>query len=176
MIALVLSYSRWLVLFCALQLLTPPGAAARVEFEWVVVDDVGNPCDSVPWTTLCIGRVDYPYRISKYEVTNAQYAEFLNAVGAVDGGFFRLHNTGGGGVLNPIVRSLSSGVYTYSVTSGYENEPVNFVSFVSVARFVNWLENGQPTGPRDSTTTEDGSYVVVEPNIFEYPILAMVTV
>ena len=30
-------------------------------------------------------------------------------------------------------------------------------SYVSACRFVNWLENGQPTGPQD-LTTEQGSY------------------
>jgi len=35
---------------------------------------------------------------------------------------------------------------------------VNFVSWGDAARFANWLHNGQPTGPQDSKTTEDGSY------------------
>ena len=36
--------------------------------------------------------------------------------------------------------------------------PVNVVSWGDVARFSNWMQNGQPTGAQDLTTTEDGSY------------------
>ncbi len=36
--------------------------------------------------------------------------------------------------------------------------PVNVVSFYDSRRFANWLDNGQPTGAQDSTTTEDGAY------------------
>jgi formylglycine-generating enzyme required for sulfatase activity len=35
---------------------------------------------------------------------------------------------------------------------------VNFVSWGDVARFCNWMHNGQPTGAQDLSTTEDGSY------------------
>jgi len=47
--------------------------------KWVSVEDPGN----VPDTTT-FGAVVYRYQISKYEITNSQYAEFLNAVAAVD--------------------------------------------------------------------------------------------
>ena len=35
---------------------------------------------------------------------------------------------------------------------------MNYVSFYDALRFANWLHNGQPSGPQDSTTTEDGAY------------------
>jgi len=44
--------------------------------------DPGNACDTQ--TQSCFGAVAYSYRISKYEVTNAQYAEFLSAKAASD--------------------------------------------------------------------------------------------
>ncbi len=46
----------------------------------VPVGHPGNASD--PRTGF--GRVDYEYNISKYEVTIAQYAAFLNAVAASD--------------------------------------------------------------------------------------------
>ncbi len=57
-------------------------AQAVVNIDWVTVGDPGNACDSHPYG--CPGAVAYEYRIGKYEVTNAQYAEFLNAVAATD--------------------------------------------------------------------------------------------
>src|SRR5206468_2634929 len=48
-------------------------AAAAVAMDWVVVGDQGNACD----TPVCAGSVDYVFRIGKYEVTYAQYVEFL---------------------------------------------------------------------------------------------------
>jgi hypothetical protein len=35
------------------------------------------------------------------------------------------------------------------------------VSFYDALRFVNWLENGQPTGVQDASTTEDGTYTMI---------------
>ncbi len=91
-------------------------------------------------------------------MTAGQYCEFLNAVAKTDTY----------GLYNPymwsdsygckIQRSGSSGSYTYSVASDYANRPVNYVSWGDAARFANWLHNGQPTGPQDLTTTEDGAY------------------
>jgi hypothetical protein len=54
----------------------------------------------------------------------------------------------------------SAGHYVYTVRSGFENKPVNFVSFTDAIRFAEWLHNGQPTGAQDFTTTEDGAYTI----------------
>ena len=103
------------------------------------------------------GAVDYVFSIGKFEVTAGQYAEFLNAVAADD--TYRLYTTN---VLNSrgcnIQRSGDSGSYTYSVGPDWADRPVNFVTWGDVARFCNWLTNGQPMGAQDLTTTEDGSY------------------
>ena len=99
-------------------------------------------------------RVDYTYKIGKYEVTNAQYAEFLNAVAATD--TYGLYNLDmepvyGGG----ITRSGTSGSYTYSAIAGREDMPANYVSFYDALRFANWLNNGQGTA-----STETGAYTL----------------
>ncbi len=99
------------------------------------------------------GAVDYVFQISKFEVTNAQYVEFLNANAAVDAnGLYHTsmssHPEGCG-----IQRSGYSGHYTYSVPADRANHPVNFVSYLDAVRFCNWLHNGQ-----DSYSTEYGSY------------------
>jgi hypothetical protein len=57
--------------------------STRVHMEWVTVGDPGNKPDTevmVSDRTSGYGSVPYRYRIGKYDVTNAQYAKFLNAV------------------------------------------------------------------------------------------------
>jgi formylglycine-generating enzyme required for sulfatase activity len=116
--------------------------------------------DTVP-VEYPTGNVPYNYRIGTYEVTNAQYTAFLNAVAADDPhGLYHpamaradIVAQGGG-----IVRAGSAGSYSYSVTAGGGNYPVRIVSFYDAARFCNWLTNGQPVGPSSLTTTESGMY------------------
>lgn len=120
---------------------------ATVELSWT---NVGNPGNSADHNGL--GSVSYTYQISRYEVTNAQYTEFLNAKESTS--VLGLYNTGmatsaHGGIL----RTGSSGSYSYTVKSGYENKPVVFVSLLDAMRFSNWLHNGQ-----GSSSTESGSY------------------
>jgi len=129
-------------------------AQAVVTIDWVGVGNPGNACDTQ--SQGCFGAVGYYYRISKYETTNAEYAEFLNAVAATD--TYALYNTSMGTGHGGITRSGSSGSYSYSAIAGREDKPVNYVSFYDALRFANWLHNGQPTGAQDDSTTEDGAY------------------
>ena len=131
-------------------------SAHALDIECVTVGDPGNACDTQ--SEGCFGSVDYVYRISKYEVTNAQYAEFLNVVAATDPN--GLYSTDMGSALGGIERGGSSGSYTYSVHAGRGDMHVNYTSFWNALRFANWLHNGQPTGVQDSTTTEDGAYTI----------------
>jgi formylglycine-generating enzyme required for sulfatase activity len=127
--------------------------------EWVEVGDPGNQ-EHLKWhkdTTRGYGGVDYAFNIGKYEVTNDQYAEFLNAVAATDPNFL-YHPTMPNWVEAGIFRTGVSGSYAYSLEPNMGNKPVNFVSWYDVARFANWMHNGQPVGPQNASTTEDGTY------------------
>jgi formylglycine-generating enzyme required for sulfatase activity len=125
--------------------------AHAVTFDWSTIGNPGNAGDALAEGTF--GAVDYVYRISKYEVTNDQYAEFLNSVAASDPN--SLFN-----VSMDITQSGIAGTFTYSVNSGYGSHPVRFVSFFDAMRFVNWLENGQPVGTQGPGTTEAGVYTI----------------
>lgn len=130
-------------------------ATAAVEIDWVPVSGAGNDC--VEQSNGCFGGVDYLYDISVYEITNEQYAEFLNAVAAADpNGLYKsnMSNSEDGG----INRSGSSGSYAYTVKSNAGDRPVVFVNWYSTLRFANWLHNGMPEGAQDAATTEDGAY------------------
>ena len=54
-------------------------SASAVTMDWTFVGDSGNAADDTGF-----GAVSYAYNVGTYEVTNAQYAEFLNAKGASD--------------------------------------------------------------------------------------------
>jgi formylglycine-generating enzyme required for sulfatase activity len=123
--------------------------------NFVGVGDVNNSND--PLTGF--GSVTYTYYIGKYEVTNSEYAEFLNAVADAD--TFGLYNTNMGGSRGGITRNGTYGKYSYSVKDNYGNKPVNWVSWFDCARYCNWLHNNKNTvGIEDYDTTEDGAYTL----------------
>jgi formylglycine-generating enzyme required for sulfatase activity len=126
---------------------------STVTFAWAAVDDPGNACDP-QGPGRCFGAVGYTYRIAAHEVTNGQYAAFLNAKAASDP--LGLYSTGMATAEGGITRSGSPGSYTYSAISGRENLPVNHVSYFDALRFANWLHNGQGNGD-----TETGAYTLL---------------
>ena len=126
--------------------------------EFIEMVSVGNAKNKADANQR--GRVDYQYKIGKYEVSLEQYTAFLNAVAAQDP--YGLYNPQL--MNNPltagITRSGENGKYTYSTIPGSEEFPITGINWFDAARFINWLSNGQPTGPCDATTTEDGSYTL----------------
>jgi formylglycine-generating enzyme required for sulfatase activity len=121
-------------------------ASASVTMDWVTVGNAGNAAD--PLTGY--GAVGYEYKIGKYEVTNAQYATFLNAKAkdtSTESLWYPHYNV--------ITRSGASGSYTYSVHNTLANRPVYYVSWFAAARFANWMVNGMGSG-----STETGAYTL----------------
>jgi formylglycine-generating enzyme required for sulfatase activity len=136
-------------------------AASAITIDWVTVGAPGNAGDTSPkncgqgFDQPC-GSVSYEYQIGKYEVTNTQYAEFLNAVAITDANGLYNTNMNDSTSFGGITRSGASGSYSYAAKPGFENAPVTYVSFFDAARFVNWLQNGQPGGgTQTALTTED---------------------
>ena len=112
-------------------------------------DGIGSACEFVPVGSLL--------RVGSTEVTNQEYARFLNAVAASDpNGLFNslMQSDARGG----IARSGSSGGFTYAPRTNMAQKPVNFVGWLDAARYTNWLHNGQPRGDQGPLTTEDGAY------------------
>jgi formylglycine-generating enzyme required for sulfatase activity len=126
--------------------------------QFVTVGDPGNAPD-----TTGFGAVPYTYQMGEFDVTAAQYTQFLNAVAKTDSyGLFNASMSPAGGYGTPgIVQSGTSGNFTYSVAASNANFPVDEVSWGDAARFCNWLANGQPTtGVENTSTTENGSYAL----------------
>jgi formylglycine-generating enzyme required for sulfatase activity len=130
-------------------------ASASITMDWVNVGNPGNAAD--PATGSLYGAVAYAYQIGKHEVTNSQYATFLNAVDP-DG-------ANANGVYNSNMGSNARGGITYTAGSGsgakytlrtsMGDKPVNYVSWYDAARFANWMMNGQGAG-----STETGAYTL----------------
>lgn len=123
---------------------------------------IGNP-GNAGYILNGLGAVPYSFQMSRYETTNQNYVDFLNAVGQnnPNGIYSNSMNTDTNG---GIVQSGSTGSFTYAVKSGvnpegvpYANVPVTFVNWFSAARFVNWLHNGQTT---NAASLETGSYTL----------------
>ncbi len=128
-------------------------ASAEITIDWVFVGNANNAVDPIGMNDEITryGSVVHDYRIGKYEVTNAQCGEFLNAKGQT--------NTNGiydSGMSNlGIIQSGSDGSYSFTVDSALANRPVAFVSWFDAARFSNWMSNGNGSGDM-----EDGAYTL----------------
>ncbi len=128
--------------------------AGMRSLDTVVVGDPGNAVDDNGR-----GAVPYPFKIGKFEVTAAQYAEFLNAKGKAepDGAlwFNDMDPAQGEGTRCGIRREGEEGSFQHHVHPDYFNRPVVYVSFWDACRFCNWLHNGQGDGD-----TETGAYTL----------------
>jgi formylglycine-generating enzyme required for sulfatase activity len=125
--------------------------SGETSLLFVNVGDAGNVADP----TTGFGAVGHVYQIGKYDVTNAQYVQFLNSKATVAdpyGLWNSLMSTEG---IGGIDRS-GSGPYSYSAKLGYENQPVTFETWYDTLRFTNWLSNGQGNGD-----TESGAYTLL---------------
>ncbi len=131
--------------------------ARAITIPTVPVGNAGNAADTEVMSTdgtTGYGSVGYNYRIGTTEVSNAQYAAFLNAKAASDP--LALYNTNMGSGYGGITQSGSSGSYAYATIAGRGDKPVNYVSWYDSIRFANWLHNGQGSGD-----TETGAYTLL---------------
>lgn len=83
------------------------------------------------------------FKISQTEVTNAQYVVYLNANNIP---------LSQGAVFLDITNAACRIGYTnkWEVDNGFENHPVNCVSWEGARRFCNWIDNGQGRLPTEA--------------------------
>ncbi len=130
--------------------------ARGVTIAWTQVGNPGNAADSA--TSSLYGAVGYSYQIDKYDVTNSQYVEFLNAKDPTGADPLGLYNSNmSRAPFGGIDYNAGNGTGSkYSVISGDGNHPVNYVTWYDSLRFANWLNNGQGNG-----STETGAYTLM---------------
>ena len=142
-------------------------SAQAVTIDWRTVGNPGNPGNVIASGTF--GAVSSSFAIARNETTNAQYAEFLNAVDAAGTNPNSVYNPGmTSGTFGGI--NFTSGAPNgskYAAKSGFETKPVNLLTWFSAARFVNWLANGQQA---NASSMETGSYTLN--NAVSGPIVA----
>jgi hypothetical protein len=119
-------------------------------YGWSTIGNPGNRganADEAP-TSVGLGRVDYTYRLSQTETTNAQWIEFLNA--------YRPYYQG-----NPRDDAALTGFWIrldsnnhFLISPGAENVGVA-VSWRNMARYCNWLHNDKST---EAWAFESGAY------------------
>ncbi|MEQ9485756.1 hypothetical protein [Coleofasciculus sp. F4-SAH-05] len=78
--------------------------------EFVFIGDPGNENDPI----YDFGYVPYVYEIGKYEVTNEEYAAFLNAVAKFDDPYSLYNPSMSTGLFGGIERFDHEGTYQYS--------------------------------------------------------------
>ncbi len=177
--------SWWLAAAVLVAVVAARPLPAQVTFDWATVGDPGNAADTLVMnkgpaadSTTGYGSVGYTYQISKYDVTNSQYTQFLNAVDPAASNTLRVYNTkmsdananpAGLAYTGGIDRNLAAASGSrYSVKAGQENAPAIWISWASGARFVNWLANGQGSGSTESGVY-DMSVFTVSPFSFATP-------
>jgi formylglycine-generating enzyme required for sulfatase activity len=127
---------------------------SNFQLVYDIFNGSGNPADTTTW-----GSVNYTYYASREPVTNAEYVQFLNAIAATDTNNTydsSMNSNARGG----IVRSGTSGSFSYSCKTDMANKPVNYVMWYNAARYCNWLHNNKPTGLQSASTTENGAYIL----------------
>ncbi len=130
--------------------------AHAVTIEWVTVGDPGNTADTTGVPNPA-GAVADSFRIMKFEFTNSQYTEFLNAVDPSGTNPNSVYSTNMGSDARGGI-SFTSGATNgskYAVKTNMGDKPVNHVSWFDAARVANWLQNGQGSG-----STETGAYTL----------------
>lgn len=133
--------------------------------DFVTIGDPGNrgatAAEAPMWNRDLygpLGAVDQTFRITRTEVTNAQYLEFLNAYSATSGYVWHPSMVS---TSIAIERFGPSGNPIYFVLPGAENYGAD-VGFRYAARLVNWLHNDKgsnledfETGVYDASTFRD---------------------
>jgi len=166
------------IAICTLAVVIAAAVAARADvfnmpsgqtsLQTVPVGDPGNLPDAGG-----SGAVSYSYSIGTYEVTNAQYCQFLNAelpdisdTSLNDQNFLPSDTYGlySGGMSYSVSHPNNVGIaydptaptgQKFSPISGRDNWPVVYVNWEQTIRFINWLQNGQ-----GDVDTESGTYLI----------------
>lgn len=136
------------------------------DSNYVLIEDTSNNSDL---NRDNLGAVAYSYQISKFLVTNTDYALFLNSVARNYQN--NLYTRSGNNPIWPFDARLTTSPYggieqigtspniAYSVKTDMQLKPVVFVNWYDAARYVNWLSNGKPSpGTLTTLSTETGVY------------------
>ena len=149
------------------------GPVPDYDFDWAVIGDINNPAmdgADIDYSMRGRGSVGYRYRISKNEVTTAQWLEFVNSYSTQSD---KMRWFGAPSFWGARLDSSYSGPGNrWVLRTDVENAsrlPVFSISWRDAARYVNWLHNGKGTslsaianGAYDTSTfteQDDGDFI-----------------
>jgi formylglycine-generating enzyme required for sulfatase activity len=151
------SVATFLAAFLAAAFFSATERATAVTIKTVPVGNPGNPADT-RYDATGFGSVAYHYRIGKYEVTNAQYVEFLNGVDPTGSNTLALYGSNMASDSNGGINFNGSAANgsKYEIKPGRDNNPVIYIDWYDTIRFANWMHNGSGSGD-----TENGAYTLL---------------
>ncbi|MCC6970203.1 MAG: SUMF1/EgtB/PvdO family nonheme iron enzyme [Phycisphaerales bacterium] len=124
--------------------LTSPALAQDYDFDWATIDHPGN----APYTgqdqwghVSGRGRVDYTYRISKVEVTTAQWMEFVNTYSTQSDDLKWFAFPDYWGATRDMNYHGPGQRWKLRSAAGSANWPVTGITWRESAQFCNWLTN-----------------------------------
>ncbi len=146
----------------SLVVLNPFGADTLVKEDYITVEGctspIGLPWVEVPGGTFQMGSNDGdPYEkpvhnvtldtfeITKYEITNAQYVKFLNAIGCRSDGHFTDPVYGDVRYIDMDNAQITYSGSTFYTKTGLEEYPVIEVSWYGAHAFAEWVCGRLPT-------------------------------
>lgn len=101
--------------------------------EFVKIGCPGNRPDRIMY-----GCVPYEYEMAKCQLTNAEWCEFLSAIGVERSFALHLwHKDMMTGVLGGVDKGEK-----FTCKPGWEKKPVVYVDYLSLCRYCNWLTSG----------------------------------
>src|SRR5262245_9412027 len=129
-----------------------------VPFQGPPKQGIYESCDDAPSGCQLVGSVDHEYRIGELEVTVAQYVAFLNTVdpdGSNEHGLYVAEMSPSkwpkyGPIRLSTDDDVPSGEHYSAAFPQWVNKPVDLVNFLSAARFINSLFNGDVLTSRTS--------------------------
>jgi formylglycine-generating enzyme required for sulfatase activity len=124
-------------------------SAMATAMEFVPVGDPNNEPDPL----YGFGAVPYPFEMGKFEITNAEYADFLNAAASKEDPHGLYNPNMSTGLFGGIDRVGEGFPCSYRPKPGWERRPVVYVGWYDLARMANWLHYGRTEG-----TDTEGAY------------------
>ncbi len=141
----------------------PTGAPATTEYgiEFITIGKPNNPPyagndPEYPGFNAGRGSVSYEYRIGRYEITTAQWMEFVNTFSTQGDEYFFFAQPSSWGATHDFSYAGPGRRWRLDETRpDPAMSPVLGIDWRTAARFVNWLNNGKSSDP---ATLDYGAY------------------
>ncbi len=133
-------------------------SALAAEIDFVTIGSPGNAAYTGPAPFGVVGgrgRVDYEYRIGKYEITTAQWVEYVNTFSTQSAELQFYATPVFWGAESDPTYSGPGRRYRLRAEAKADMRPVVGITWRDAARYCNWLHNGKTSA---FASTQNGAY------------------